>query len=202
MLRQRLRLRTPRLALVGRVVTLLIALALVWYGLMLVLLALGTDPHTINLISGYRTAYDFLAELTPDDVGEPLWKRLILIGGGLLAALIFLPLAFKELPRPYLARHTLELGHDNGDLAVAPRAVERIAETAATRDRAVTSATGRFETDAIAVDVAMSRAQDLPDALVDVRDRVRAAIREHGLPDLPVHVTLAGFDAKTRRELS
>ncbi|MBA3408537.1 MAG: hypothetical protein H0U06_10890, partial [Solirubrobacterales bacterium] len=68
MLRQRLRERTSPLMLVGRLVTLVFALALVWYGLMTVLLALKVSPSTVNTISGYRTAFDWLSGLTPSDV--------------------------------------------------------------------------------------------------------------------------------------
>ncbi len=39
----------------------LLALALVWYGVMVILLAAKVSPHTVNSISAYRTIYDTLA---------------------------------------------------------------------------------------------------------------------------------------------
>ena len=66
--RQRLRERTSPLVIVGRLVTLVFALALVWYGLMTLLLALKVSSATVNSLSGYRTAFDWLSGLTPRDV--------------------------------------------------------------------------------------------------------------------------------------
>ena len=64
MLRQRVRVRTSSVALIGRAILILFSLALIWYGLMLILLALKVSPHTVNQISGYRTAYDYLSGRT------------------------------------------------------------------------------------------------------------------------------------------
>ena len=64
MLRQRLRTRTSPLAFIQRLLEIALALALIWYGLILAGLALdvigrgGADTN-----SGYRTAYDFAANL-------------------------------------------------------------------------------------------------------------------------------------------
>ena len=52
MVRQRLRIGSSPLALLGRIVLVLFALALVWYGAMLVLLAFKVSPHTVNDLSG------------------------------------------------------------------------------------------------------------------------------------------------------
>ena len=60
---------------------------------------------------------------------------------------------------------------------------------------------------------ALARTRDLVDrelddarALVgvgeDVQHRVAASFEEHGLPSLPVNVTLTGYDRQTTRELS
>ena len=62
MLRQRVRVRTSSVALIGRAILILFSLALIWYGLMLILLALKVSPHTVNQISGYRTAYNYLSD--------------------------------------------------------------------------------------------------------------------------------------------
>ena len=64
MTRQRINLRTPLLAYVVRALTLLLGVVLVWYGLMVVLLAVKASPHTVNSISAYRTLYHDAAGLT------------------------------------------------------------------------------------------------------------------------------------------
>ncbi len=50
-----------------RALTLLFGVVLVWYGLMVVLLAVKTSPHTVNSISAYRTLYHDAAGLTARD---------------------------------------------------------------------------------------------------------------------------------------
>ena len=94
--------------LAGHLLTLLLALAMVWYGLMALLLAVKVSPSTVNSLSGYRTAFDWLSGLTPSDVGGAT-TRVIIAGAGVLAFLVFGFLAFKLLPRPYLARRELPL---------------------------------------------------------------------------------------------
>lgn len=201
MSRQRLRSRTSPIAYVGRAVLILLALGLVWYGLMLLLLALKVSPGSIDSISGYRTAYDYLAGLTADDVSST--ARLIAALAGVLGFLFFGYLAWKEIPRPYFARSDLRLKEDDrGVVDVQPRAIERIAEAAAGAHPAVSSATGRYGSDGLTVDLGVKRALGLDETLSDVQDRVRKALRGHELPPTPVVVTLTGFDRKQRRELS
>jgi len=201
MLRQRLRLRRSPLALLGRGLLVVICLALVWYGLMLLLLALKVSPEPINSVSGYRSAYDGLAGLSAEDVSAG--KRLVAALVGLTAFLLFGYLALKELPRPYLARHDLRLAEDErGAVDVEPRAIERIAELAAGGGAGIGGARARYETDRLAVDLSVRRAREVPEALRGAQQRVRAALGDHDLPQLPVDVTLTGFDRKQRRELS
>ena len=153
MLRQRLRERTSPLVFVGRLVTLVFALALVWYGLMTVLLALKVSPSMVNAISGYRTAFDWLSGLTPSDV-DGAATRAIIAAAGVVAFLVFGYLALKQLPRPYLARRELELTADErGEVTVEPRAVERLAEVAATTHPAGQRAQGRYSSDDLSVDL-------------------------------------------------
>ena len=103
MLRQRLRTREEPLRIVGRLLVAAFALALIWYGAMLALLAAKViSPATANGLSGYRTAYDFLAGLTPADVDGT--TRALIAAAGVAAFVIFGYLAWRELPRPYLAR--------------------------------------------------------------------------------------------------
>lgn len=198
--RQRLRERTSFLVLIGRLITLLIALALIWYGLMTLLLAVKVSPSTVNSLSGYRTAFNWLARLKPADVdgGE---TRAIIAGAGVVGLLLFGYLALKQLPRPYLARRELPLSSDRqGELKVEPRAVERLAEVAATSDTSVTEARGRYSVDDLAVDVTVRRASDVASTVRGAQDRVVRALVQHDLPAMPVSVTLTGYD-RDRREL-
>lgn len=202
MLRQRIRARSSRASLLGRVVLVLFLLAVVWYGLMLVLLGLGVSRGTVDLISGYRTGFDFLAALTPEQVDSRV--RLVAGLSGLAGFLIFGYLAYKELPRPYVARRTLALAEgQRGDTEVSPRAIERVAEGAAFGNPAVTAAAGRWEGDGLIVNVHLGRAQGLPETMRDVKAKVTAALGEHELPAVPVGVTLTGFDqSQPQREIS
>lgn len=198
-IRQRLRGRDSPLATLGLLLLVPVALALIWYGAMLVALAFKADPETVNTISGYRDAYDFLAGLVPADFTGTV--RLITGLGGLAAFLLFGFLALKQVPRPYLARGPLTLaGDERGTLTVEPRAIERAAEVAACADPSVTDATGRYVENGIELEIDVKRAGDLPDTLREVQQRVGEALRQHDLPDGPVSVTLAGFDSG-RREL-
>lgn len=201
--RQRIRAHDSPVALVGRLVLILFALAAVWYGLMVLLLGLGVKPALVNLISGYRTVYDALSGVGPQAFDGNV--RLIVAVAGLVGFLLFGFLAYKELPRPYASRRRLELeGDERGSVAVEPRAVERVAEGAALQSGSVTAAAGRYEGEELVVNVHVDRPLGLPDALRDVRTRVTRALGEHELPPVPVAVVLAGLDQeqKTQRELN
>ena len=201
MLRQRVRERTSALVLGGRLVTLVLALALVWYGLMLVLLAVKISPATVDSLSGYRTAFHWLAGLRPSDV-DGTSTRAIVAGAGVLSFLVFGYLAFKQLPRPYLARRELSLSADEqGEVRVEPRAVERLAEVAAAAHSQVTDARGHYSVDDVSVDVTIRRVRDVAGILREAQTRVTQALEQHGLPMMRVNVTLTGFDRSNRREL-
>jgi hypothetical protein len=196
--RQRLRERTSFFMVAGRLLTLLLALAMVWYGLMALLLAVKVSPSTVNSLSGYRTAFNWLSGLTPSDVDGGT-TRAIIAGAGVLAFIVFGFLAFKHLPRPYLARRELPLySEPQGYLTVEPRAVERLAEVAATSDSAISDARGRYSVDDLAVDVTVRRARDIATTLREAQSRVARALAEHELPTMPINVTLAGFDRDGR----
>src|SRR4051794_2535305 len=185
MRRQRLRDRSSRWLTAGRVVTLVFAVLLVWYGLMLLLLALDVSSATVDSLSGYRTAFDWLAGLTPGDV-DATTTRAVLAAGGLVALVVFGYLAIAQLPRPYLARRDLELATDHrGEVTVEPRAVERLAELAAAADPAVTATRARYSSDDLTVDLSVRRARDLPDVLRRAQQRVAAALDQHELPPMP-----------------
>jgi hypothetical protein len=198
--RQRLRVGSSPLALLGRIVLVLFALALVWYGAMLVLLALKVSPHTVNELSGYRTAYNYLAGLQPHDITDG--TRLIAGLAGLVGFVVFGYLAFKELPRPHLTRSELRLSEgERGTVDVAPRAIERAVEGAALERDDVEDAAARYSGDELSVNLSVTRASELPDILRAVRARAREQLLAHGLPALPVNVTLTGYHRTRRREL-
>jgi hypothetical protein len=200
-IRQRVSLRTPVLAYGVRLLTLVLGLALVWYGLMLALLAIKVSPHTVNALSGYRSLYDAAAGLSPPDFTSAV--RWIAGLAGFLAFLLFAYLAVQELPRPYLARSEVSLTEqETGATVVKPRAIERVAELAAHGNPEVASAAGRLGDGELNLSVGLRRAATAADALRDVRARVRSDLDRHDLPALPVNVTLTDYDRNTRRELS
>lgn len=201
MLRQRITSSTSPVAAIGWIVLVIFALALIWYGLMLLLLALGVPGGFVDTISGYRTAFDFLAGLTPQDIGAT--TRLIAGVAGLIASVVFGYTALKMLPRPRLARGSMTLADDEiGTIELRPRAAERIAELAAFENPAISAAAGRLGDNELTVNVHISRAREVAEAMRDVQRRVRDALERHELPAQTVNVTLTGFDRATRRELS
>jgi hypothetical protein len=200
MIRQRLRLRGSPARLLGRVVVVLFALILVWYGAMLLLLAFGVDPSTVNDLSGYRDIFDWAAGIDDPDITNEV--RLITGLGGFAAFLLFGYLFLKELPRPYLARSDVRLGEEpNGVTEISPRAIERVAEVAAGRHSAVSSARGRLEDETVVLELHARRARGLAETLRDVRHDALEALRRHELPVRTVDVTLTGFDRPNGREL-
>jgi hypothetical protein len=200
-IRQRINLRTPLLAYLVRVLTIVLGLALVWYGLMVLLLAVKVAPSTVNSISAYHTVYDDAAGLKPSDFTTAV--RLIAGFGGMIAFLVFTYLALQELPHPYLARGEVDLTEDEGGrTTVKPRAIERVAELAAQGNRDVTSAAGRLGDQELNLDIGVRRPSQAADTLIDVHQRVSADLERHQLPSLAVNVTLTAFDPPTRRELA
>ncbi len=176
------------------------ALALVWYGAMLVLLALGVEPSTVNALSGYRDAFEELSAIDEADVTDGV--RLVAGLGGLAAFAVFGYLAIRTVPRPYLARSDVRLAEEErGVTDVSPRAVERVAEVAAGENPAVTSARGRLEDEKLVVELRARRARELAQTLRDVQRRALDALERHQLPVRSVDVVLTGFERTTRREL-
>ena len=201
MIRQRIVVRIPWPAYVVRALTALLGAATVWYGLMVVLLAVKVSPHAVNQISAYRTLYRHAAELTTADFTTPV--RLVAGFTGLMACLLFVYLTAGQLPRPSLARSDMTLDkQQRGTTLVKPRAIERIAEYASQENPGVVRAHGRLGNQELSVTLTTARATTVSDTLKNTQDRVIAALAIHDLPRLPVNVTLAGYDSKTRRELS
>ncbi len=196
MIRQRVNLRRRTGALLVLSLTVVFALTLVYGGVLVVLLALklhGLGPVQINRVSGYRTAYHWLAGLSRGDFTTV--RALIAGFGGLLVFLLFISLMLRSLPRPYLAR--TELGFpvdDRGATVVRPRAVERIAEVAAQGNQHVIGATGRLGDGELNVDIGIDTAPAAAETLSDVRTRVREQLGLHDLPPMAVNVTLTGYE--------
>jgi hypothetical protein len=200
MLKQRLRNRGSALTFASHVVVILLSLALIWGGATVLLLALKFEPETVQSLTGYVSVYDALRDIGPADFDST--TRTVTAAVGVALMLICGYLAYKMFPRPYLARRDLDLFRDErGEAVIEPRAIERLSEMAAERRSGVAAATGRYGTDELAVDVTLTRTRDLAGSLEGVRSAVGAALEQHGLPVVPVHVTLAGYQRKTRREL-
>lgn len=183
---------------IGYFLVILLALALVWYGLMLLLLALGVSRDTVDGLSGYRTAYDELSAIGADDIGGR--DRGLVAGIGAACFLIFGYLAWRCLPRASVRREDVVLPAEGpGSTHVRPRAVERVAEVAARADAGVGGASGHYDGRTVAVDVQVRDPRAVTATLDGARQRVTRALREHGLPDKEVSVTLTGLDRTTEK---
>jgi hypothetical protein len=197
-MRSRLVLRRPIMALIPRGLTALGLLAVAWYGLMVVLLAVKVSPRTVNGLSAYRTIYNAAAGLRAQDFTPPV--RLAAGVGGAIVLVLFAFLALQELPRPAVVRAG-DVGLEatsHGETVVHPRAVERVAEIAAGQHPNVDAASGRLHQDSLRVTLGVRRAADAAATLRSVRDDVGSSLSRHGLPSLPVDVVLTGFSPDER----
>jgi hypothetical protein len=186
---------------VGRILVALLGAAIAWYGLMVMLLAFKVSPATVNDVSGYRTAFDYLSGLTPGDISST--DRLIVAGVALVLALIALFLLWRGLPRPHLARHDVTVAEtDLGTTAIGPRAMERAVEAAALEHPAVVGARARLDDDGVALAITARNASELVKTLHEVEDRAFASLDRHQLELGRVDVTLAGYDSPKGRELA
>jgi hypothetical protein len=200
-IRQRIRLRTPVLAYVIRLIGVIFAVALVWYGAMVVMLAVKVSPHTVNSISAYRSLYHDLAGLQRSDFTTAV--RLIAGFAGFIAFIALVYLALQELPRPSLTRGPVTLDTQPlGETLIKPRAIERTAEIAARGNPEVTAVAGRLGDEQLAVNISIRRASLAADILTDVHQRIRSALERQDLPALAVNVTVTGYDRQRKRELS
>lgn len=204
MIRQRLRLRTSLTVQFVRLLTIMLGLAVAWYGLMVLLLAVKVSPRTVNRISAYHTIYRWAAGLRAGDFTTAV--TLIAGFGGLLVFLVFLMLAVAHLPRPYRTRGPVGLSpaaaDGPGSTVIGPRALERVAELAAYGNDNVSSAVGRLGDRELSVDIGIRRAPPAAETLRDVQRRVTHDLHRHELPDLPVNVILTTLQRNHRRELA
>ncbi len=176
-----------------RVTVSLLAAAVIFYGAMVVLAACKVGAHTINSISGYETIYDHLTRITAGAITGR--DRIIVAVAGILCPIVFAPLAWRTLPRPYFARGAVDLddGDGRGQTELAPRAIERAAEIAAQQDPRVDTAAGRYATDRLRVQVSLRGSGDLPVTLRAVQRRVTDTLATQGLPTQPVGVILTAI---------
>jgi hypothetical protein len=202
MIRQRVHLRSARVADTAlKLLVSLLACAAIFYGAMVVLAAVKVSPHTINEISAYRTIDDTLTSIDADTITDR--DRIIVAVAGVLCLLVFAPLAWRALPRPYLGRTgvALEDRSEPGHTEIAPRAVERAGELAARDHPLVADAAARYDTGTVDVrlDLELSDDDDLIATLHAVQRRVRDRLGEHGVPGARVDVTFAELSSSTTR---
>jgi hypothetical protein len=199
--RQRIRLHRSWLTVAGQLVAALAGVALIWGALVVGGLTAGIAPRDVDSATGYRSVRDAVTGVTDHDV-EDATVRLAVGLGGLALAVAFAAMARAQLPRPRLARGSVQVGaQQRGSTTVAPRAVERAVEGAAIRHPSVEAATGRYGADEMALDVTLGKPGDAAGALRAVRDAARESLRDHGLPETPVHVTLTKHDPTAGREV-
>ena len=199
--RQRLHLESSSLTnAVGRGLAALLGAAIAWYGLMTVLLAFKVSPGTVDEISGYRTAFDYLTGLQAGDISST--DRLTIAIVAVVLALVAAFLLWRGLPRPHLARHAIEVEETElGRTEIQPRAVERAIESAALAHPDVVGARARYDDDRIDLAVTARNATSLVETLREVEERAFDSLATHELPPARVDVTLAGFDSPNGREL-
>jgi hypothetical protein len=114
---------------------------------------------------------------------------------------IFGYLAWRAVPRPYLARTDLRMpGDGRGGVEIKAHAIERAVEIAALDHPAVAGARARYATDDLTLHVSASHADALGAMLEDVHQRVRDSLARHELPALPVNITLVRLERPHRRE--
>lgn len=197
MRRQRLRIQGSALTgLVGRTLVVALAVLLVWYGAMLVAPALKVSPQTINDLSRYHDAYDYLATLQPSDI-----DRVAVAITASVVALTTGALLWRGRPRPHLTRGSLALpATQRGQTDIQPRALERAVETAAIEHPAILSASARYDDGTLALAITTTDASNTVRILRDVRDRAHQSLARHELDVSTVHVTLTGYDHLNRRD--
>ncbi|MGH2960767.1 MAG: hypothetical protein ACRDL3_01030 [Solirubrobacterales bacterium] len=164
------------------------------------LLAAKVSPETVDSLSAYRTVYDALAGVEAADVDTT--ARVIAGICGAVCVLCFGFLAFGALPRPRFGASAREISDQElGVVEVGPRALERLAEVGAGRVPDISGARARYADERLELGVEVDRAEAAGRALGTTASRARAELREHGLPEPPIDVTLEGFSPTPRRNL-
>ncbi len=196
MIRQRIRVRGRRIGtMTGALLVSVLALGLMFYGVIVILAAFKVGPHTLNSVSAYATIRDRLTEIDAGNI--TVLDRIIVAAAGLACLLVFAPLTWKALPRASLARQVtgLDTPGEHGRTELAPRAIERAAEVAAGRHDLVGRAIARCSSGRIEVRVELSRPDEITPVLREIQARVQETLSDHGLPRQRIDITLARLTA-------
>ena len=202
-MRQRVHVGATWRTTLGKLLTAVVALAVAWFGLSLLLVALGVAPDDVDRALGYRTAYDAVAGL--DGTGLDTTYRIALGAGGIVLCLVLLALAWAQVPRPELTRHDVDLpaadptAGPGGETTVQARAVERAAEVATLSVAGIDAARARLDGTEVVVALRSTKPTDLPDQLRAAQAAARDALTDHGLQGFDARVVLAGFDKEDIR---
>ncbi len=192
-----LRRRPDRL--LGRLLLGLLALATFWYALMALLLSVKVAPSDVNAISGYRSAYHFLATLTPSHVDS--WRGVI-AAAAVLLLLVLGTVAIRQLPTPARSRHPRTITRDDhGTVTISPLVVERLAEIATGRVRSIGNARASSGPSGISVAVSLQEPRSAEETLHRVQRSVTEALQTHELDLEPVSVVLARYQPPKGRQL-
>jgi hypothetical protein len=195
--RHRIRVGGDRWTTAGRLVTGVLALGAAWYAGLLAALAFGADAGTVDALTGYRAALDWLQ--APELPGRAVTGFV-----GLLVFALAGRMALAQVPRPRVPREALVLEQDpRGVVTVAPRAIERAVEAGVDALDGLGSARARWEPGCVTVAVSGTRAAPLAESLAAAPGAAREALRRHGLPDAEVQIVLQRFRSpSSTREVS
>jgi hypothetical protein len=197
--RQRIGLPQGLLTTVGQKLAALIGLALIYGGGVIIALAAGATSKDVQTYSGYQTVYRQLGALRPGTWSEPV--KIAIIVAGLLLCVSLLLLGWAQRITPQRARTAKVLVDDGqGRVVIAPRAIERAAEFAASAVPGVHAVRARLGDGEITLIVHTRSARLIPDALRGARDRTQTALQTSGIPATTVRVTVTRFTAPSTRE--
>ncbi len=177
------------------------ALALIYGGAVAVALSAGVSGSDLSRWTGVDEAYRRVAALDPASWSTT--TSAIIAATGIVLALALLRLAWAQRLVPQRVRHAVDLeGSGPGTTTVRPRAIERAAEVAASRDPGVREAKASLGDDAMTVHLHVLDAQRLPELLQDAERSTRTALRDAGIgEDVPIQLTVTRFSAPSRTEL-
>lgn len=185
----------------GQKLMFVIALGLIYGGVVALALAAGVSGRDLEQFTGAGWLQDELASI---DLAS--WSQsttiAVAIGGVVLAALC-VRLAWAQRLVPQRTRLAHELETDGvGRTTVQPRAIERAAELASTEDPGVRAAKATLTADEITVHLHVRDAERLPDLLRAAKSRTTAALSAAGMADdVDVRLTVTRYSTPSRTEL-
>lgn len=192
--------------LLGRLLVAALALVLGYVAVVVGALAVDVGDLTVDGFTGYQGVVAFLR-----DRPEPVWgavTRAGMVAGGLVLGTLALLAAVALIPRPAVnqGRLTLEdeAGGTPGTTVVSARAIERLARIAAEQVDGIASARAQCRDGAsltVLLDLPPRPDDRITAVLERVRDDVRRALEQHGLPARRVDAILAGAPIPPKREV-